>query len=292
MTRAHEVGGDTRRRMLAGVPVLERRLRLAGVSTAVLEGGDGPPLVLLHGAIECGGPVWAPVIARLAERHRVVVPDLPGLGESHPVDRLDVTMFAEWFSALLRETCPERPRLVAHSLAGSLAARFAAARGDLLRSLVLYAAPGIGPYRLPLGLRVVAMRFALRPTAANAERFERFATFDLDRTRRRDPQWFESFSADTRRRAAVKDVKRTMGRMIKVGTTRIPVEELRRIEVPTALLWGRQDRFVPLALAQAASTGLGWPLRVIDDAGHIPHIERPEAFLGALDAVGEGARGG
>jgi pimeloyl-ACP methyl ester carboxylesterase len=66
--------------------------------------------------IECGGPIWAPVVARLAERHRGVVPDLPGLGESEPVDRLDPATFAAWFSALLRMTCDQPPALVAHSL--------------------------------------------------------------------------------------------------------------------------------------------------------------------------------
>jgi hypothetical protein len=45
----HRVGDDARERLLAGIPVSERRLQLAGVSTAVLEGGDGPPVVLLHG---------------------------------------------------------------------------------------------------------------------------------------------------------------------------------------------------------------------------------------------------
>ena len=114
-----------RERMLAGLPVAERRLDLAGTSTAVLEGGDGPPLVLLHGGIECGGAIWAPVVARLAERHRVVIPDLPGLGESEPVARLDAPTFAAWLSALLRLTCEEPPVLVAHSLGGSLAACFA-----------------------------------------------------------------------------------------------------------------------------------------------------------------------
>ena len=113
-----------RERMLAGLPVAERRVDLAGTSTAVLEAGAGPPLVLLHGGIECGGAVWAPVVARLAERHRVVIPDLPGLGESEPVERLDSTIFAAWFTALLRATCDERPVVVAHSLGGSLAARY------------------------------------------------------------------------------------------------------------------------------------------------------------------------
>ena len=138
------------RRMLAGLPVTERRLDLAGTATAVVEAGDGPPLVLLHGGIECGGPIWAPVVARLAERHRVVVPDLPGLGESEPVDRLDPATFAAWFSALLRMTCDQPPVLVAHSLGGSLAARFATEHGELLERLVVYGAPGVGRYRMPL----------------------------------------------------------------------------------------------------------------------------------------------
>jgi len=284
-------GADARQRLLAGVPVTERRLQLAGVSTAVLEGGDGPPLVLLQGGIECGGVYWAPVISRLAESHRLIVPDVPGLGESEPVARLDAAVFADWFAELLRETCQEKPTLIAHSLDGSLAARFAAAHGDLLRSLVIYAAPGIGPYRMPLGLRVVAIRFGLRPTECNAERFDRFAFFDFDQARRRNPAWFDAFSAYTRSRAAVPHVKRTMGQLIKTGTKQIPDTELRRIAVPTALLWGRHDRFVPLGLAEGASARLGWPLHVIDDAGHAPHIERTDVFLGALrTALGTAGR--
>ena len=58
--------------------------------------------------------------------------------------------------------------------------------------------------------------------------------------------------------------------------------ELERIAVPASLLWGRHDRFVPLALGEAASRRLGWPLHVVEDAGHVPHVEQSEAFLEAL----------
>jgi pimeloyl-ACP methyl ester carboxylesterase len=269
-----------RERMLAGLPVAERRLEVAGVATAVLEGGDGPPLVLLHGGIECGGPVWAPVLALLAERHRVVVPDLPGLGESDPVDRLDPATFADWFTALFRLTCDDRPAVVAHSLGGSLAARFATQHGELLERLVIYAAPGVGCYRMPLGLRVTAIRFALRPTERNAERFDRWAFFDFDGVRERDAEWFAAFGADSLARARVPHVRRTMRQLIETGTNQVP--GLERLEVPTALLWGRHDRFVPLALAEAARERLGWPLQVIEAAGHVPHIEQSDAFLEAL----------
>ena len=159
-------GSEARARMLAGLPITERVLDVGGVETTVLEAGDGPPLVLLHGGIECGGAYWAPVITRLAETNRLVVPDVPGLGESAPVDRLDDDTFAAWFTGVLEQTHAEQPTLVAHSLLGSAAARFAARRSDLLRGLVVYGAPGVGPYRMPMRLRYVAIRFGIRPSRA------------------------------------------------------------------------------------------------------------------------------
>jgi pimeloyl-ACP methyl ester carboxylesterase len=283
--RSRPAGDDLRARLLDGIPVTERRLQPAGISTTVLEGGEGAPLVLLHGGIECGGVYWAPVISRLAERYRIVVPDVPGLGESEPVARLDAATFADWFAELLQETCGDKPTAIAHSLGGSLAARFATRHGDLLRQLVLYGVPSVGRYRMPLGLLVTAVRFDLRPSERNSERFARWAFFDLDRTRARDRDWYDAFDAYSRSRAVVPHVKRTMRQLIKAETKQIPDGELRRIAAPTALLWGRHDRFVPLRVAEAASANLGWPLQVIDDVGHVPHIERPDAFLRALSEI-------
>ena len=168
---------------------------------------------------------------------------------------------------------------MAHSLGGTLAARFAAQRDAPVRRLVICAAPGVGPYRMPLRLRVIAIRFALRPSDRNAERFDRYALLDRDRTRERDPDWFDAFSAYTRSRAAVPHVKRTMQQLIKSCTKQIPAPDLRRIEAPVSLVWGRRDRMVPLALAEGAAARLGWPLHVIDGAAHAPQIEQPEAFL-------------
>jgi pimeloyl-ACP methyl ester carboxylesterase len=274
-----------RAQLLAGIPVTERRVDPAGVSTALLEAGEGPPMMLLHGGIETGGVYWAPVISRLAESHRVVVPDAPGLGASEPVARLDEEVFDEWFAALLRLTCYEKPTLIAHSLYGSLVARFATQHGDLLRALVLYGTPGIGHYRLPLGLLATAIRFDLRPSERNGARFADWAFFDPARTRRQDPVWYDAFMAYGRSRGAVPHVKRTMRQLIRAGSKQISDTELQSIDLPTALLWGRRDRMVPLRIAELASSTFGWPLHVVEDAGHVPHIEQPEGFLQALSAA-------
>jgi 2-hydroxymuconate-semialdehyde hydrolase len=178
-----------------------------------------------------------------------------------------------------------QPTLVAHSLLGSMAARYAARRSDRLGRLVLYAAPAVGPYRMPWRLRYVAIRFGLRPTPANAERFDRFALYDLDATRRRDPDWHGAFDAYVLMQARRRHVKRTMNRLVSDQTKPIPDVELARISVPTSLLWGRHDRMVPLATAEAAADRHQWPLHVIDGAAHAPHIETPDRFADVLSAA-------
>ncbi len=173
--RARSVAGmpitsiDTpRRRLLDGLPVRERRVVAGGVATALLEGGDGPPLLLLHGGIECGGVYWAPVLARLAEQHRIVVPDAPGLGESAPVAELD--------DARVRALAPraDRPDLRrAAGAGGALAVRHA---GRALRRRPLrrpraparLRRPRRGP--LPDAARPPRRRGPLRPPPDRAQR--------------------------------------------------------------------------------------------------------------------------
>lgn len=269
---------DHRRRLLKGLEADERRLELDGILTNVLEAGAGPPLILVHGGIECGGICWAPVIPALAARHRLVVPDVPGLGESAPAGRLDAAVFGSWLRALIVATCERAPAVIAHSLLGTLAGRFAVDSGAALSRLTIYGAPGIGEYRMPLRLRWLAIRFGLRPNEANAERFERFALLERDRTRDRDPGWYDAFSAYTTARARIPHVKRTMRNLIGAGTERIPDAALARIGAPVTMLWGAGDRMVPVAPAREASERFGWPLRLVDGAAHVPHIEQPERF--------------
>lgn len=172
---------------LAGVPLMERRLELNGVPTAPLEGGDGSPLVLIHGAIVCGGAHWAPVIA---ERYRVVVPDLPGLGESEPAGNPIEPAFPEWFSELLHTTCDEPP--------------------------------AIGHYRMP-------------PVS-----------------------WWPRSGSTCVRRFATRSG--SSGGRSSTSTGRS----------------GKDSAWLD------TSSALEWPLHVVEDAGHVPHLDEPDRFVRAL----------
>lgn len=287
MFASHTPAHALRRVLLAGLSVIEHRLDVAGVSTAVLRTGDGPPLVLLHGGIEIGGAYWAPLIPALAQHHRVIVPDLPGLGESAPFPGggIDQARFDAWFRELLERTCSTPPIVVAHSLLGSLAARFAAAQAHPLDALVIYGAPGIGAYRMPVGLVVAAILFDVFPSRRTQHRFLRWAFLNPEATQQQHPAWFDAFNAYCVERGKVPHVKRTMRQLVRLGTQQVPADELRRIDVPTVLVWGRHDRMVPLTTAETTAAACDWPLRVIESAGHVPHLEQPDAFVETLLAT-------
>lgn len=274
-----------RQRMLKDSGASERSVTVDGIRTSVLEAGNGPPLLLLHGGVECGGAMWAPIIPQLAGHFRVIVPDVPGAGESEPFDHFDVDSFSSWLSRFMTAVEMERPVVVAHSLIGSLAARFAAGRGNELRRLVIYAAPGVGPYRMPLRLYYVAIRLALRPTLANDERFSRFALLDFDATRNRDSGWFDAFSTYSLECAVLPPAKRMMKQLIKVGTKRIADDDLRRIGVPVDLIWGESDRMVPPSVGKGARQRLGWPIHIVTRSAHAPHIEQPDDFVKTLGSI-------
>jgi hypothetical protein len=107
---------EMREHLSKDLPVTERRLDLAEVSTSLLEGGEGPPIVLLHGQ---GGfaAMWGRVIPHLVGSHRVVAPDLPGLGHSEVrAGNLDARAMVAWLGELIEQTCAEPPVLVGHSL--------------------------------------------------------------------------------------------------------------------------------------------------------------------------------
>ncbi|HEV2922091.1 MAG TPA: alpha/beta fold hydrolase [Actinomycetota bacterium] len=276
------IGHSTRQRVLAGAPVTERRLDLAGVSTAVLEAGDGPPVVLLHGQGGWSG-MWLPVVPDLVERHRVVAPDLPGLGASTvPDGPPDAARVLAWLAALVERTCPGPPAIVGASLGASIAARFAIAHPDRLSRLVLVAAGSLAPFRPAPGVVLAMARFIARPSERTQRGFLRQVAVDPARARALMGADAQAYGLELARTPSVRAANRRLLR--ELGTKQIPSEQLAGIAVPTALVWGRQDRVMRLRIAEEASARYGWPLHVVEDAGHFA-IERPEAFGAALAAA-------
>ena len=282
---------SARERMLAGLDLTHHRLDIDGIRTDALEAGRGPLVVLLHGAIECGGAMWAPVVARLAERYHLLIPDLPGLGESEPATRLDFATFTTWFNGLLDQTAFDGCALVAHSMGGSLAARYAVDQRPAAQPAGGLRRARDRPVPHAPRLQYVAIRFAIRPTRRNFDRFKRFALLDVDATRRLDPEWFDAWDACTRARASDATTKKAMRQLISEQRKPIDDADLDRINVPTTLVWGRDDRMVPLAVAEHAAARHGWPLHVIERAAHAPHVEQPDAFVDVLQERASARRG-
>jgi pimeloyl-ACP methyl ester carboxylesterase len=268
--------------LLSGLPVTERRLQVAGVSTTVLEGGAGPPILLLHGPGDFAG-MWMRVIPNLVTTHRIVAPDLPGHGTSElPDGRLDADGLRAWISGLIERTCPSPPVLVGHVLGGAIGARFAVNHSDRLSRLVLVDSLALARFRPAPKFALTMLAFLTRPTERSYTRFMRQCSFDLDGLRHElGPRW-EPFLAYSLERARGPNAK-IAGRLFReFGIPPISPDDLARIAVPTTLIWGRHDRANRLQIAQDASARYGWPLHVIENCADDPPRDQPLAFLEAM----------
>jgi pimeloyl-ACP methyl ester carboxylesterase len=278
-------GEEARERLLAGLPVTDRRLEVAGVSTAVLEGGDGPPLVLLPAPGEFAA-LWIRVIPDLVTTHHVIAPDLPGSGASELSDGPpDVGTVLRWLGELIDQTCATPPVLVGHAAGGALAARFAVDHSDRIGQLVLVDSYGLARFRPAPRMAISFIRVTLRPTERSLDRAFRHCFVDLNGVRAEMGErweWLAAYALDRFRAPSVKAAGRSLGPKLVAA---IPPEDLARITAPTALIWGRHDQGVRLAVAEAASARCGWGLHVIENAADDPAMERPEAFLQALRAT-------
>lgn len=283
-------GQQARVHLLDAMPLTERRLDLAGVSTAVLEGGDGPPIVLLHSVGEFAA-VWIQVLPDLVRTHHVIVPDLPGQGASEVTDNpLDRGAVLDWLDELIDETCGDRPPvLVGHLVGGSIAARYAVKHGSRVGHLVLVDTVGLGWFRPSPKFAVPMMRFVMRPSARSRDAMFNQCFLNMDRVAElngRQWQWLGEYALDRARDAGVQSAMRKL--ISRFGTAPIPSDDLAGIAAPTTLVHGRHDLQVQLSRAESAGEKYGWPLHVIEDCRDDPAVEQPAAFLRALrSAIGE-----
>jgi pimeloyl-ACP methyl ester carboxylesterase len=288
--RDHTDGEAARRRLLVAAPVTEWRLDLAGVSTAVLEGGSGPPVVLLHGS-GAYGSTWLPVLHTLVGSHRVIAPDLPGHGAS--VDTggaLDAGRILDWLGELIEQTCRMPAVLIGHLVGGAIAARFAGGdHNHFVGRLVLVTPTGLAPFAPTPRFGAAMAGYVTSPTEETHDELWRECVSDLDELHKRMGERWEDmkrYNIDRARAPAVAQAQRTL--LDQFGMPVIRPEVLAGITAPTTLIWGRHDTIVPLAVGTAASDRYGWPLHIIE-AGNEPALEAPEAFLRAAFGSVEGS---
>jgi len=289
-------GEASRQKLLADLPVAERRFLLAGIPTAVLEGGDGPPIVLLHGPMG-NATHWMRIIPGLAATHRVIVPDLPGHGASAIAGdgRLDSARVIGWLDELIEQTCKTPPALVGQLLGGAIAARYASEHGHRLGRLVLVDTFGLCPFQPAPEFGLALSNFLAQPSERTHTELWHQCAFDHGALRRRMGKWWQPFEAYNLDRAHTPGVQTAVAALMEqFGVPAISPSDLARIAVPTTLIWGRHDRATPLSVAEEASGRFAWPLHVIEDCNDDPPIEQPDALLrtlrAALDRQEQGGR--
>jgi pimeloyl-ACP methyl ester carboxylesterase len=192
----------------------------------------------------------------------------------------------EWLTDLIAKTCDQPPIVLGASMGGSIALRLAVARGDEVRRLILVDSGSLGRFLPPPSLLFALIRLIRKPDRASIARLQRQIFRDVDRVRSAAGERLaalEDYQLDRARQPSVSAANRTLLR--EVGTKPVPGEELRRILVPVAMIWGRQDRVMPFRYAERASAAYGWSLYPIEDAGHLPFVEQPVAFEAALRAA-------
>jgi pimeloyl-ACP methyl ester carboxylesterase len=257
----------------------ERLYERRGAVIRTFEGGEGPPLLLVHGF---GGAAWNfTELAPLLHGKRLIIPDLPGHGASSPLPAPTLAGFAD----VLAETLEEPVDVLGHSLGGVVALRLAERHPLLVRSLVLAAAAGISS-STRLAELTIALTGIVQPGRIAGRRVARVAR--SRRLRRFVFGSFEVANPDLLTERAVHGFLRgptlhtdALGAGLALVADD-PRKDLDRVRCPVLVLWGARDRQVPLEDGFEYARRLGAPLRVIADCGHLLIGERPDVCARAV----------
>jgi pimeloyl-ACP methyl ester carboxylesterase len=266
-------------------PLLERYGNVDGIRLRYFVGGEGPPLVLLHGL---GGAAsnWIELAPLLAGRFRLLIPDLPGHGRSGALRAAQsFDPLAECVATLLqREELPSAA-IVGHSLGGTIALRLAALHPEAVSALVLAAPAGISSStsRAANVATVLVIRGPGRAVAPfrrviGARRPLRYPAFG----------WWQVSDCAALSARAVEGFLEGPGLHEDIGTAGRALlgydarQSLDRVRCPVLVLWGARDRLVPLEDGFDFARRLRAPMRAIADCGHLLIGERPDACTAAI----------
>ena len=260
-----------------------REVDVVGARVNYVEMGEGPPVVFVHG-LSGAWQNWLEQIPGFARDHRVIALDLPGFGSS-PMPPWDISV--QGYGSFLRDFCEklgiDHAAIVGNSLGGFIATEVAIAEANRVDKLVLVSAAGITWARARREPAAMLARMA-RATTPLAFRFQlsgirrpriRQAAFQGvfhdPNTLRRELLW-ESFVPALEAPAFYDSMTSLVGYDIR--------HRLEEIEDPTLIVWGRNDRVVPVpaALSYKRRIGDNAELHIFDQTGHVPQMERPVRF--------------
>lgn len=245
---------------------------MAGTDLALIEAGSGPPVLVLHG--ELGHPGWLAWHSELAQSHRVLIPLHPGFGRTPRVGWIhSVRDLAGFYLRYLRESGLDRADVIGFSFGGWIAAEMAACNERALQRLVLVAPTGIRP---PQGeimdMFQVTARSYLQASVLDPKGTPEFGElFGGERT----PEQFEGWED-------APETARLAWQPYMYNPSLAGLLE-NVVDLPTLLVWGKQDRVVPISAAEVYRKSIaGSRLVAFDDCGHRPEIEKSEGFVEAL----------
>jgi 2-succinyl-6-hydroxy-2,4-cyclohexadiene-1-carboxylate synthase len=259
----------------------------AGVRIAVAERGpDSAPVLVLHGFTGCAESMLA-VAAPLAERRRVLLPDLVGHGRSDvgPPDRCTMPAVVDQLLAVLDDAGVAAADVLGYSMGGRVALHLAVAAPDRVRRVVTVGASAGLADPAERAARVAADEaLAARIRADGIERF--VADWESQPLFASQARCAPAVLAAQRAQRLACDPEGLARSLEGMGTGAMaPLHDaLARLTVPVLLLAGAEDaKFVAAARELAAMLPLG-STGVIEAAGHAAHLEAPSAVVAAVEA--------
>ena len=254
------------------------RLITRGASVRVQRAGAGAPLLFLHGA--GGWPAWLPFFDRLSQRYALTVPEHPCFGGSDDPPWLrDIADLAMYYLDLLDQNFSAPVHVIGHSLGGWTAAEAALRNTGRIASLTLIAPAGIRVKGVPPG-----DIFIWSP-----EEFERNRFHDQNHVAAAPQVPTSEEELDIALQTRLAAVK--FGWEPRLFNPDLE-KWLHRINVPTHIVWGREDRILPSVYAQLWSERVPKAkVTMVEACGHSPHVEHVDrvtekvlAFLGGRHA--------